>query len=357
MINVQMPDFSLFYEKTNITADIEPHLLELTYTDYLEGQSDELSVQFEDINGKWIRQWFPTQGDKLRAAIGYKNTQLVDIGSFEIDEVAYEYKPSVITLRALSTGVTKASRTLQPKAYEKTTLAQIVAVVAKRLKLKVVGKIKHIPIQRVTQYQERDVEFLSRLAREYHHCFKIVGEQLVFSDKSDLGMAAPVAVLDESQCKTIRLRDRIKDAAKQVDVSGFDVNGKQVVKKTKKKQGLRKNIKQAQTSNEDTLKIVTRGESYEQIDARAQAALEAQDEERCAGEITIIGNPKLVAGSTIMLRNLGIFSGKYLIKSSRHSIARGQGYITNIEVRMIEFIADDLQTIAMETTGNESTNA
>ena len=277
MINVQMPDFSLFYEKTNITADIEPHLLELTYTDYLEGQSDELSVQFEDINGKWIRQWFPTQGDKLRAAIGYKNTQLVDIGSFEIDEVAYEYKPSVITLRALSTGVTKASRTLQPKAYEKTTLAQIVAVVAKRLKLKVVGKIKHIPIQRVTQYQERDVEFLSRLAREYHHCFKIVGEQLVFSDKSDLGMAAPVAVLDESQCKTIRLRDRIKDAAKQVDVSGFDVNGKQVVKKTKKKQGLRKNIKQAQTSNEDTLKIVTRGESYEQIDARAQAALEAPD--------------------------------------------------------------------------------
>ncbi|VEI47060.1 Phage protein D [Actinobacillus equuli] len=180
------------------------------------------------------------------------------------------------------------------------------------MKLKVVGKIKHIPIQRVTQYQERDVEFLSRLAREYHHCFKIVGEQLVFSDKSDLGMAAPVAVLDESQCKTIRLRDRIKDAAKQVDVSGFDVNGKQVVKKQRKTR-VTKNIKQAQTSNEDTLKIVTRGESYEQIDARAQAALEAQDEERCAGEITIIGNPKLVAGSTIMLRNLGIFSGKYLI--------------------------------------------
>ncbi len=357
MVSVQRPDFSLFYEKTNITADIEPHLIELNYTDYLEGQSDELTVRFEDISGKWIRQWFPTQGDKLKAAIGYASGQLVDIGAFEIDEVEYEYKPSVITLRALSTGVTKASRTLQPKAYEKTTLAQIVAVVAKRLQLKVVGKIKHIPIQRVTQYQERDVEFLSRLAREYHHSFKIVDEQLVFSDKSDLGMAAPVAVLDESQCKTIRLRDRIKDAAKQVDVSGFDVNGKQVVKKTKKKQGLRKNIKQAQTSNEDTLKIVTRGESHEQIDACAQAALETQDEERCAGEITIIGNPKLVAGATIMLRNLGIFSGKYLIKSSRHSIAREQGYITNIEVRMIEFIADDLQTIAMETAGNESTNA
>ncbi len=30
MNNVPMPDFSMLYEKTNITADIEPHLLELT---------------------------------------------------------------------------------------------------------------------------------------------------------------------------------------------------------------------------------------------------------------------------------------------------------------------------------------
>ena len=37
--------------------------------------------------------------------------------------------------------------------------------------------------------------------------------------------------------------------------------------------------------------------------------------------ITLIGNPKLVAGSTLLLRNLGIFSGKYLIKSSRHTIS------------------------------------
>ena len=87
MSKVHTPDFSLFYEKTNITAEIEPSLLELTYTDYLEGQSDELSVSFEDISGKWIRQWFPTQGDKLKAAIGYQGESLVQIGAFEIDEV------------------------------------------------------------------------------------------------------------------------------------------------------------------------------------------------------------------------------------------------------------------------------
>jgi len=101
-------------------------------------------------------------------------------------------------------------------------------------------------------------------------------------------------------------------------------------------------MKQAQAASGDTLKIVTRGETQEQIDARADAALAEQNDDQTAGNITLVGNPKLVAGSTILLRNLGIFSGKYLIKSSRHSITRGGGYTTSIEVRMLEFIPDDL---------------
>lgn len=244
----------------------------------------------------------------------------------------------------------KLTAHLRPKAYENTTLAQVVAAVANRLKLKVVGKIRHIPIQRITQYQERDVEFLARLAREYHHSFKIVGNQLVFTDKDELGQSKPVVVLDESECISLRLRDRIKDTAKQVEIKGFDTSGKKVVKKSKKATALRPKMKQAQAASGDTLKITTRGESQEQIDAIGDAALSEQNEDQSAGDITLIGNPKLVAGSTIMLKNLGVFSGKYLIKQSRHSISRNQGYITNIEVRMLEFIPDDLLTLGMEIT-------
>lgn len=357
MISVPKPDFSLFYEKTNITADIESHLVSLSYTDHLEGQSDELSVEFEDITGKWIRQWFPTQGDKLRVAIGYKGELMTDIGEFEIDEIEYSYKPSTISLKALSTGISKANRTLKPKAFENTTLAQVVAKVAADLKLKVVGKIKAIPIKRITQYQERDVEFLARLAREYHHSFKIVGNQLVFTDKAELGQSAPVLSLEEQETITIRLRDRIKDSAKTVEIKGFDTSGKKIVKKSKKAKALRPNLKQAKSSSEDTLNIVTRGESQEQIDARGEAALAEQNDDRAAGDISLIGNPKLVAGATILLRNLGVFSGKYLIKSSRHNISRNGGYTTDIEVRMLEFIADDLVTLGMEASNGSRANA
>lgn len=350
MSNVPKPDFSLFYEKTNITADIEAHLIQFTYTDQLEGQSDELTVEFEDISGKWVRQWFPTQGDKLRAAIGYQGKPLVSIGEFEIDEVEYHYKPSSISLKALSTGIGKANRTLKPKAYENTTLAQVVGIVAEKLKLKVVGKIKAIPIKRITQYQERDVEFLARLAREYHHSFKIVGSQLVFTDKTELGQSEPVLILEERDTISLSLRDRIKDTAKAVEISAYDASGKKVVKKRKKATALRPNLKQAKAASEDTLKIVTRGESDAQVEARGDAALAEQNDDQTAGNITLVGNPELVAGATIWLKNLGVFSGKYLIKSSRHSFGKNSGYTTDIEVRMVEFIADDLMMLGMEAT-------
>ena len=108
-------------------------------------------------------------------------------------------------------------------------------------------------------------------------------------------------------------------------------------------------MKQAQVASGDTLNITTRAESQEQIEARGDAALAEQNEDQSAGYITLIDNPKLVAGSTIILKNLGVFSGKYLIKQSRHTINKG-GYTTSIEVRMLEFIPDDLITLGMEMT-------
>ncbi|QIM66326.1 hypothetical protein A4G16_02535 [Mannheimia granulomatis] len=342
-MQVQTPTFELFYGKKQITHNIKPHLISLTYTDHLSDQSDELQVTFEDIERKWINTWFPTQGDELKPQLGYLGENLVSLGAFEIDDIEWNYEKqsgSVVTIRALSTGITRANRTLKPKAYENTTLANIVRKVAKNLKLNVTGTVANIPIKRVTQYQERDVEFLTRLAHEYRHSFKIVGKTLVFTTMKSLEERSPVATLDLGNIKKLRLRDRIKDTVEKVEVRGMDVQGKKALSAKKKSKPKRPRKKQAKASNADTLKIVTRGESQAQIDARADAALSAQNDDQQAGNITVIGNPKLVAGNTVLLTGLGMFSGKYLIKSARHNYSRNQGYTTDLEVRMLEFIED-----------------
>lgn len=349
-----IPDFSLSYEGKNITQDVKPFLLDLTYTDYLAGQSDEIDLTFEDREQKWINSWFPTQGDKLTLALGYKGQALTPLGSFEITEVEWEYNVmngSLVSVKALSAGISKASRTVQPKAYENTTLAKLVEMVAQRLKLNVTGTINNVPIKRITQYQERDVEFLTRLASEYHHSFKIEGNTLIFTTMESLKQRQSVQDLDLTQVTSIRLKDNVKDTAKKVEVKGFNSQKKKVIKsekqvddskgqKSKNAQQKSNNKSQDQSKHKpklsNTLKIVTRGESQEQIDARAKSAQQQQEDEQQAGNISLIGNPKLVAGNTINLTNMGVFTGKYLIKSARHHLSRTQGYSTEIEIRMVK---------------------
>lgn len=362
MNNVPMPDFELKYEGKNITENIKPFLLDLTYTDYLSDQSDELQVVFEDIDKKWIDTWFPTQGDKLSVALGYVGEPLVQLGHFEIVEIEWNYRyehGSTVAVKALSAGVSTANRTLQPRAWENTTLVDIVRAIAKRLDLNVAGTIEQVKIKRITQYQERDVEFLTRLAHEYGYSFKIVDKTLVFTTLSSLKQRDSVSEIRLDETLSIRLRDNIKDTAKKIEVVGYNTKQKKKIKvekdikqkrQSKNSSAQKQPVKNQNKTNKtmtvkppkhsDTLKVVTRADSAEQISARATALQHQQQDEQQAGDIRLLGNPKLVAGNTIMLKNMGVFSGKYSIKSARHSLRRGQGFTTDIEIRMVEYLDD-----------------
>ena len=353
---VTLPDVLIKYEQKDITSDIRPYFLSLSYTDYLEGQSDEIQLELEDVDGRWLRTWYPNQGDKLALQLGDQFTGMVKLGEFEIAEIEYRHPPSVVSLKALSTGISHASRTLKPKAYEHTTLANIVRLVARRLKLSVTGEIADIKIERITQYQERDVEFLARLAREYGHSFKIVGRTLVFTRNDKLAEQKAVGILLPADIKSIRLRDLIKGVPQEAVVSGYDAKRKTVRRRRRKHTPLREGSKRAATT--DTLKIVAnRGESDQQLAARADAALATASQNQVAGDFTLVGNAKLVAGQIVQLKGFGKFSGRYLVKQSRHDIRRGSGYTTTLEVKMVEYIPDEPPPTAAQQAKTDKTKA
>ena len=345
---VTLPEVVLKYEQKDITADIKPYLMSVSYTDYLGGQSDELQIEVEDVDGRWLRSWYPDQGDSLSLEIGDQFTGMVKMGSFELAEIEYQHPPSVVRLKALATGITRSNRTLKPKVYRDTTLAKIVRQVAQRLKLSVTGTVADIRIDHVTQYQERDVEFLARLAREYGHTFKIVDRTLVFHSNVELAKQEPVTELLPADIKTLRLRDLIKGVPEEAVVTGYDARRKQVRRQRRRNTPLRAGSKRAATT--DTLKIVAnRGESDQQLAARADAALNDAKQSQVAGSITLVGHAKLVAGQVVRLKGYGKLSGKYLVKQSRHDIRRTAGYVTTLEVRMVEYVADEAPQTAAQT--------
>lgn len=341
---VPHPVFVLSYGQKNITNDITPYVRSVTYTDYLSGQSDELEVELEDADGRWARQWYPGKGDALSLKIGYETAPLLPCGAFEIDEIEFAQPPATVTIRALSTGIKKSVRTRVGRAYENTTLAAITQRIAKRNHLTLTGNIRDIRIDRVTQYQERDVEFLTRLAREYGYAFKIVGGKLVFTELADLRDGKAVATLRATDLISIRLRDKIKDVYQQAKVKYHNPKTKKLVVYGVKNDGQVAEVghttaatkkQSGSTASGDTLKLSTRSGSKAAAQAKAQAALDKANLQQTAGNLTLLGNPKLVAGTMFELADCGKLSGKYLVESARHHIDRGSGYTTELEVKRV----------------------
>ncbi|WP_047257733.1 phage late control D family protein [Chromobacterium subtsugae] len=339
---VPHPVFQLSYGQRNITSDIAPYVLSVTYTDYLSGQSDELEVTLEDSDGRWINAWYPRQGDKLTLKIGYAGERPLPCGEFEIDEVEFAFPPSTVSIKALAAGVKKSVRTRVGRAYENTTLAAIAQRIAKRNHLVLVGKIRDIRIDRVTQYQERDVAFLVRLAREFGYVFKITGNKMVFSELADLRDGAAVLTLQRTDLTSVHLRDKIKEIYQEAKLKRHNPKTKKLVVYGMKAGQVAEMGHTTQTSKKgghtpgtsgDTLKMAGRASSRAAAHAKVKAAMDKSNLEQTSGNLALPGQPRLVAGTTFNLAGLGKLNGRYLVESARHRIDRSSGYSTELEVK------------------------
>lgn len=75
-----------------------------------------------------------------------------------------------------------------------------------------------------------------------------------------------------------------------------------------------------------------RCETIDDAKAKAKAALRSSNGKQVEGSITVYGNPKLRAGCNIEVQGLGLLDGGYQILKARHSMERGRGYTTELEL-------------------------
>lgn len=334
-VKVPVPRVVVRYTGKDITADITPTLIELTYTDVVEGESDTLELMLEDSAGRWQDAWYPQQGDTLSAQIGYEGTPLLPCGDFEIDEITLDGatgQGDTVRIRALAAGVKRSVRTHKGRAYENVTLADIAATVARRNKLKLKGTIERIQIARVTQAYEADLPFLKRVAAEYGYAFSVRGADLTFFKRSALKDAKPVLVIGRADVLGhYSFRDKVHGVVEAATVSYHDPRAKVTRRRTvKDKRG------GTNRASADELKLNIRAENDTQARVKAEAALDRANEDQTGATLEgIIGNTRLVSGVNVQLAGYGKFSGKYNINQARHSFSRSGGYTTGIELKRV----------------------
>ena len=314
------PVFKIEYENKDITASIAHYVLSVTYSDFEHGQSDEVEIQLEDKDQLWKSSWYPAKGDAIKLNIGYENEKLLNCGSFEIDEMEFSAPPDTVNLKALSANIKKALRQNNSVAYENKTLLQIAQEIANKHNLKFVGNVRNIKIKRITQNNKRDLEFLKNLAEEYGYIFKVSDNKLTFYETAKLKSSSPALIINKKDIISYNFRDKTHDQYKSCEISYHD---------SKNKKDITASINGSSTKSE-ALKLNNRCENKEQAILKATAALNKNAP--IEGILTLIGNPHIVAGLNIEIKWLYNLSGKYHIKTAKHTIDKNSGYKTELEV-------------------------
>jgi phage protein D len=327
-------DVDIWMRGKNVTAVLSDYLTKVDYTDNVDGEADSIEIELENVDKRWQNDWYPNKGDALRCAFGQRSLPLLMVGGFEIDQPRFSGPPSVVTIRALSAGVRKPVRTKEGKAFENKSLAQIVAHIAKKNKLKVVGKIPAVHIDRVTQIMERDVAFLQRLASQYGFAFKITGDKLVFTDRVEMRKQSAVMTFTEADFSHWDIVDQIKDVQKSMSLRTYDVNGKKVHRSHT--DNVPADDEAGDHTSEDELRLTGRAGSASMTKRRGVAALAAANDDKVSGNVDLaVGDQRVVAGLVIQLADFGKLSGQYIINRSKHSMSRSAGYTTNCEIKRV----------------------
>ena len=336
---VPQPAFELAYNGKAITAEVAPYVTAITYTDNLTGESDDLDVELEDTDGRWINAWYPEKGAVLTLKFGYLGQTLVKAGVFAVDEVNLSGPPSVVKIRALATGVQEAVRTRNSKPYEKTTLAAIAQRIAKRHKMKLIGKVEALQIDRATQYHETDLQFLSRLAAEYGYAFKVTenNTKMVFWKTADLHGQKPIRTFTPADMISYNASDKITDVPGDAQVKYHDPKTKKLVVYGVK-EGQTTVVGQTnagKSASADTVKMSRRAPTKQAAEAMAAAELDRRHLDRTSAEIEIEGDAGLAAGAVIELAGLGRLSGNYTMTKVTHRITRGNGFTSSLELKRV----------------------
>ena len=93
----------------DVSMDLRPHLLSLSWTDKADDELDDLQLTLEDREGLWQGDWLPQHGEQLAVRLLAENFRApgleeLDCGEFEVDELTLESSRDggdVVTVKAV----------------------------------------------------------------------------------------------------------------------------------------------------------------------------------------------------------------------------------------------------------------
>lgn len=171
-------------DSVDVTTSLEGRLMSLSVTDNRGFESDQLDIVLDDADGLVD---LPPRGGILTVHLGWAGQQLVEKGSYTVDEVEHAGAPDTITVRARATDLRAGMSTKREKSWHKTTIGQIVGEIAAAngLTPAVPDWIAKRPVAHMDQTSESDANLLTRLAGQHDAVATVKAGRLIFCKAGD----------------------------------------------------------------------------------------------------------------------------------------------------------------------------
>jgi len=207
------PDFQISADGKDNTAMIRDRLIRMTLSDQAGNTSDSVKIELDDRDHSIS---LPRTGAELSIALGYKESGLIDMGKWTVDEIELSGSPDTLVIRAkapnMSSSTTKGGkadtlRSAKTRAWDNIAIADICKTIAQEhgYQARVAEKYATgnppaigAPIPHLDQREESDLNFLTRLARDYGAICKPIRDFLLFVEKGT-PVSATGRVLDAVQ--------------------------------------------------------------------------------------------------------------------------------------------------------------
>lgn len=338
----------LQYNGKNVSSSLAEYLEDFSFTDSASGESDHISIQVNNRDGRWTGSWMPSKGDKLTPTIrtehwdGEGSSGSLSCGVHILDSFSARGGSGGATcsLDGVAMPSDEAFKaTKRTKTWEKAMLSQIGGEIAGRAGISFMFEASDIFIESREQNEQADCDFLNSLCGTYGYIMKAYNNKLVIFD--------PARYEAKGAVRTITPKD-VNSWSYQTVIDGTYTGAK--IAYTNQTTG--ETVDVVVGGGSRLLSLNEKADSIGDAQLIARGKLAAENRKAETVELSIMLDLKLASGCCITLSGFGKVDGKYLILSITHSL--GSGSTTSISAYKVPGSSGGSGTAAPNTKSNSS---
>lgn len=315
--------------KKKTAKKLRKYIQAFSYTDNAKNTLDTISITLNNSDFRFCKSWFPRKKDSIISSISVyeenknKKKNLLKCGMFVVDNPEFSGPPNICCINAICTPVNSSFRTAaRNKVWKKVTLKELAGAIAKKygLGLEFIGS--DVNIGTAEQSNENDCDFLCSKALDYGYGVKFYRKKMIIYDVAEMESRKPIATIHKYQLLDYDWQTNIYGTYTGAKIRYSDDDDKEVSCSVGKEPRW--------------LRITETADSIEQAKKLALAKLNTENESTTTMSISLMGNTKLIAMSTVKIVGFGKLSGKYFIDSANHSVDSSAGYITSLTLHKVQ---------------------